>query len=102
MNNTYSFRHHGRISGPAFTLDGLDGLRAKVRNLDATSGISCGAVDIEHLTAAPIYDESLVHPADYTSPGWYLCYFSSEAVRYDDEADALVAFIEDRTETRFG
>lgn len=42
----------------------------------------------------------MVAKSDYEGAGWYVTSFDGSAERFDTEAEALVAYIEDRTETR--
>lgn len=104
-NNTeYSFKYRGALNGKhAFTLSGIDGLRSKVRQIESNSGISAGVNGIEELGAVrPEDDATGVSAADFDGAGWYTTDFDGSAERYDTEAEALVAYIEDRTETREG
>jgi hypothetical protein len=104
-NNTeYSFKYRGALSGKhAFTLAGIDELRRKVRQVESGSGISAGINGIEQLgETRPDDDATAVSAEDFKGAGWYLTHFDGSAERYDTEAEALVAYIEDRTETREG
>lgn len=104
-NNTeYSFKHRGALNGKhAFTLTGIDGLRSKVRQIQSCSGISAGVNGIEELgVTRPEDDATSVSATDFAGPGWYLTNFDGSAERYDTEVEALVAYIEERTETHEG
>jgi hypothetical protein len=98
----YKFEHRGSLTGKhAFTLNGLDGLRDKVRQIESGSGISAGANGVEELgDARPEDDATCVGASDFAGRGWYVTNFDGSAERYDTEPDALVAYLEDRTETR--
>jgi hypothetical protein len=97
----YRFNRAGSLSGHAFTLNGLAGLREKVRQIESGSGISAGYNGCEQLGATrPADDETGVPASDFEGAGWYLTKFDGGADRFDTEAEALVAYIEERTETR--
>jgi hypothetical protein len=102
MNTKYSFKYRGSLSGHAFTLVGLDGLMEKVEQIEARSGISAGANGIErhHTADRPADEETAVSAADWQGEGWYVTYFDGHADWFSDQIDALVSYIEERTETR--
>lgn len=65
-NEIYKFNSAGSLSGHAFTLEGIDGLRNKVRQIKSWSGISSGCNDIEQLGAVkPDEDSTGVSAADF-------------------------------------
>ena len=97
----YKFNRAGSLSGHAFTLNGLAGLRDKVRQIESGSGISAGYNGCEQLGATlPAEEETMVSKKYFEGAGWYLTSFDGSAERFDTEAEALIAYIEDRTETR--
>lgn len=103
MKTNYSFKYRGSLNGQhAFTLTGLDELMAKVDHLERRGGISAMATGIEqHETAErPADDETGVCAADWNGAGHYVVFFDGHADWYDDKIEAMVAFIEYRTETR--
>ena len=94
-----AFEHRGSLSGKhAFTLNGLDGLRDKVRSIESGSGISAGYNDCNEIKTAAQAEENSIE--DFDGAGWYLSKFDGSSDRFDTEAEALVAYIEERTETR--
>lgn len=107
MNTEYVFNFRGNLEGRhAFTIIGETDLKRKIRQIDSGAGQSAGACQIEKHDGAPVYDDvqdrnnTSMNRGEYVKPGWYVVFFAGHADWYANEVDAMIAFIEDRTETR--